>query len=186
MMEQLRKLQDHEEIRQVIYQYCRALDRRDAELLAAVFHTDSSHEHAGYKGPSRDFCTFAIDFLHTIVATQHHAGNIIIELDGDVAFTETYWVAYHRIPASLTDGQGALVSHKPGVDEDLFIAGRYIDRFERRAGVWKIAHRTGVHDWQRWETADERKFRGPDMGPIGIQGRGDPVYSAGREPAPRT
>ena len=29
--------------------------------------------------------------------------------------------------------------------------GRYVDRFERRDGEWKIAHRTVVHEWDKVE-----------------------------------
>ena len=29
--------------------------------------------------------------------------------------------------------------------------GRYVDRFERRDGTWKIAHRAVVHEWDKLE-----------------------------------
>ena len=29
--------------------------------------------------------------------------------------------------------------------------GRYVDRFERRSGDWKIAHRIVVHEWDKVE-----------------------------------
>lgn len=173
----VRQLQDRQEITDQIHRYCRALDRCDGELLRSVFHADSTHEHGPFTGSSQDFCRFAIDFLKSIGATQHHLANVLIDVQGDVAFTESYFVAYHRIPADLEDPQGALADHTPGLEEDLFIAGRYIDRFERRGGQWKIAHRTGVHDWQRWEPADERGFQGPVSGLIGRRDKTDPVYA---------
>ena len=32
---------------------------------------------------------------------------------------------------------------------ETFLCGRYVDRFERRAGEWRVAARTVVYDWVR-------------------------------------
>lgn len=73
--------------------------------------------------------------------TQHILGQIDIDLTGeDEAYGENYTLAYHRID----DAAGA---------RDLIISGRYIDRYERRGGVWKIAYRSEVVDWVRDEPA---------------------------------
>ena len=47
-----------------------------------------------------------------------------------------YFQAFHRVV-------------EDGAEKDLFIAGRYVDRYERRDGVWKIAHRAFVMDWNQ-------------------------------------
>lgn len=147
--DKLKLLLDKQEIIEIIYTYCRAIDRRDPELLQSVFHSDSTHDHGPYEGSSSGFCKFVLDAFRTIGATQHLVGNILIDLKGNTAFAETYWVAFHRIPEKQSGPDVLFKSH--GGDEDLFIGGRYIDRFDRRNGVWRIAHRFGVHDWQRWE-----------------------------------
>jgi hypothetical protein len=67
---------------------------------------------------------------------MHHIGNVLIELDADQAWTEAYFVAYQR-------------TLQEGVETDTSFGGRYVDRFERRGGVWKIAERTTVYDWTR-------------------------------------
>ena len=54
-------------IMDVVYKYCRAIDRLDRELLESVFHEDSIHHHGEYKGPSAQFCDFAFDILEKIV-----------------------------------------------------------------------------------------------------------------------
>ena len=40
--------------------------------------------------------------------------------------------------------------------------GRYVDRFEKRGGEWRIAQRTVVYDWIRQQTmsgeSDEARF----------------------------
>jgi hypothetical protein len=32
---------------------------------------------------------------------------------------------------------------------DLWVGGRYLDRMEKRDGVWKIVDRVGTTDWTR-------------------------------------
>ncbi|RME64822.1 MAG: nuclear transport factor 2 family protein [Alphaproteobacteria bacterium] len=172
----VRMLEDKEQIRTLCHLYCRALDRADETLLRSVFHPDSTHSHGPFKGPSTDFCGFAMAVIRALDGTQHHLSNVTIDVDGDAAFGESYFLAYHRVPKGLA-ADGVLAQHDSAIDEDLFIGGRYIDRYERRSGVWKIAHRTGVHDWEYWTAADARHF--PLMGPdeTGRRGPDDPVYA---------
>ena len=63
MDEKLKLAADKIEIADVVYKYCRAIDRMDRELLESVFHEDSIHHHGEYEGPSSDFCNFAFDIL---------------------------------------------------------------------------------------------------------------------------
>ena len=133
------------------------LDRIDEKLLRSVFHPDSTHRHGPYEGPSSRFVDYAIETLNGLEITQHHIGNVLIDLQGDIANSEAYFVAYHRLAAGRP-GEGVFGAHRVEIDEDVFVGGRYIDRFERRDGVWKIAHRTGIHDWHQWSAADERDF----------------------------
>jgi len=167
------ELKARADISEVCNRYCRALDRVDDAMLRSVFHPDSTHQHGPFKGPSSDFCGFAIALLRDLVRTQHLLGNVSIELKGDTAYVESYFLSYHRI-AKGKKGNGVFVTHDTSIDEDILIGGRYIDRFERRDGVWKIANRTGVHEWEQWSKADERHF--PLMGPDGRRDRSDPVY----------
>jgi hypothetical protein len=73
---------------------------------------------------------------------MHFMGNELIEVDDDVANSEIYFVAYHRLQRD--DGL-----------HDLVFGGRYVDLFERREGVWKIAKRVCVNDWSRVEPVGE-------------------------------
>jgi len=129
----------------------------DEDMLRSVFHPDSVHNH-GFRGPSSDpslpstdddpgdFVSYALGVLKTHTRTHHHLGNFLIEIDGDVAWTECYFTAFHRM-RPIGDPQAAANAFDTPMD--LFVAGRYIDRMERRDGVWKITHRTGMTDWQR-------------------------------------
>jgi hypothetical protein len=172
MDDTLRRLQDRYEIQEVILRYCRSLDRLDRKGLESCFHPDSQHNHS-YVGPSSTFCDFAFEVLQACVATHHQLGNISIRVHGDLAFADSYFTAYHRIGDTPS---AAFAGAQPG--EDVIIGGRYIDRFERRDGEWRIARRFGVHDWQRYETAADHGFYdGPETG-RGRRDRTDHVYSA--------
>jgi hypothetical protein len=80
-------------------------------------------------------------------------GNILIRIDGDKAAVESYLWA-----VSVIDGEAG--------PRDVTTAGRYLDRFERRGGEWRIAERMVVHDWFR-ETAESGDWR---VGPFGMTG----------------
>jgi hypothetical protein len=94
--------------------------------------------------------------------------NVLIELDqtdADLARAESYGVAY--------------LPHNDETEAewlDLF-AGGYLDRIERRAGVWRIADRVVVHHWSASTRLDDSSFP-LDMSGF-TQGRRDaqdPVY----------
>ena len=173
MDENLRRVMDRHEIEEVLARYCRALDRLDRALLESCFHPDSQHNHS-YQGPSSTFCDFAFEVLSSCVATHHQIGNVSIRVQGDVAHTDCYFTAYHRLgdppPPAFTGARAG---------EDVLIGGRYIDRFERRDGVWKIIKRTGVHDWRRYEAPADNGLYETPADERGRRNRDDYVYDAG-------
>lgn len=149
-----------QEIYELSCKYCRALDRRDGELMRSVFFEDAWCEYGFINGPALEFAEFSMTALGSHVANHHMLGNVLLEVEGDEAFGEVYFHAYHKYPASSGDGF-----------EDLVIAGRYIDRYERREGAWKIAYRSERNDWSRTSPTNDIYF---DMVPNGLRGsRGD-------------
>ncbi len=126
--------------------YMRGLDRLDREALAGVFHPDARVNYGFFQGAARDFVDFALRTLAYHRANQHLIGQILIELDGARATGEVYFQAFHRVVEN-------------GAEQDLFIAGRYLDRYELREGAWKIAFRAEVNDWARTEPAADGFFR---------------------------
>jgi ketosteroid isomerase-like protein len=132
----LQVLLDKQEIREVMLRYCRAIDRCDREGVLAAFHPDAVEDHGPYQGDSPGFVEWAFSVLEKQVLTMHLVANQLIEVDGDVAHSETYLLALHRL-------------ERDGATTDWFLGARYVDRFARRDGAWKIAHRTTVHDWNR-------------------------------------
>lgn len=135
----LRRLTDRAEIHDVLMRYCRGVDRGDAELVRSAYHEGSWDDHGYWTGPGEEFGEFIVARLgEATLRTTHAVANELIELDGDSAHVETYVFAY--LWKAVGDGGDG------GESLDLF-AGRYVDRFERRDGRWRIARRTVVHDW---------------------------------------
>jgi hypothetical protein len=128
-------LLDKAAIHDTLLRYCRGADRCDEDLIRSAFHPDALDDHGRFAGTAEDFASWVVGVLReTSVATQHTLPNVLIELQGDAAAVETSFVAYH----SKLDERGERI--------DVF-GGRYVDRFEKRAGDWRIAQRTVVHDW---------------------------------------
>jgi ketosteroid isomerase-like protein len=131
--EMIQELHDRQSIHDKLVAYCRAVDRMDRDLLLSVYHPDAIDDHGLFVGGPEAFADWAFALHgHIQSAHQHIITNHTCELDGDVAHTETYWMlaGMNREPQHLTIG-----------------GGRYIDRFEKRDGEWRIAARKCVPDW---------------------------------------
>ncbi|MEH6570572.1 MAG: hypothetical protein V7709_15940, partial [Halioglobus sp.] len=44
------------------------------------------------------------------------------------------------------------------MEMDFLVGGRYIDRFQKHDGGWKISHRAGLTDWMRMEPPATQGF----------------------------
>ena len=159
-----------QDITELIYLYMRGLDRWDSELLHSLFTDDAWCEYGFMNGNAPDFIEFAIGALAAHEANQHFVGNILIDVEGDEAFGEVYFNAYHKVPGET------------GFD-DVIIAGRYLDRYERRNGEWKFAYRSEWVDWSNTATTNDPYF---EMAPDGlVSGRkDDAVYDRARRYRP--
>jgi hypothetical protein len=134
----MRALADKDEIRDVLMRYSRGVDRLDVALLTSCYHEDSWDDHGHFKGTGHEFASFIVESLKGRTHhTTHSVANVLIEInddDPDGARAESYAIAYLRRRADDDEWL------------DIF-AGRYVDRFARRHGVWRIARRVVVHDW---------------------------------------
>ena len=141
-------------------------------MLESVFHPDATCDYGFFRGAPADFAKMACGALREHHANHHLIGQLnILELDGDVALGEVYFQAFHRLVAE-------------GRERDLFVAGRYVDRYERRDGVWKIAHRSEVNDWTRTVDAADSYFREQPAQLRGARAPRRPVLSAHRAAPP--
>lgn len=120
-------LTDRQEILDCVTRNSRGNDRFDAELIASTYHPDGWHElgHSRIPGPGYgDHANHAHAALCEV--NLHNVTMQSCEIDGDVAHAESYVIG--------------LFADK-GVETSRMLAGRYIDRLERRNGEWRIALR---------------------------------------------
>lgn len=118
-----------------IYRYCRSVDRLDIAVGYSVFHEDSHADFGdSYVGTGRGWidhvCERHKDFLHH----SHQVTNIIIEIDGDRAGSESYVFATLR----RQDGD-SIILHE--------VWARYIDTWSKRDGDWGIDDRLCIVDY---------------------------------------
>lgn len=137
---EVRDLAARRDINAAIQRYMRGQDRLLPELQHTAFHDDAQVDCGLYAGSAAGFVDFAQGFLAQMKGSQHLIGQVTIEIDGDVAQGEVYFFAWHR----LVEDDG---------EKDLFVCGRYIDRYEKRAGEWRIADRRELIDWARTDPA---------------------------------
>jgi ketosteroid isomerase-like protein len=158
---EIQHLLDRQAIVDCLHRYSRGLDRHDEELLASAYHEDAVDHHGDFLGPPSEFVPWA-NALHESEweAHTHFLDVNNVEIDGDVAHTETYCLWGLR--------------RKGGETVDLG-GGRYVDRLERRDGEWRIAARELVIDWVCSADARPVASLGPNT-TMGTWDRSDPSY----------
>jgi len=158
---------DREAIRDVLYRYARGIDRCDVELLRGVYWPDAIDDHMAFVGKPEEFIAWVMSILGTMSVTQHFIGNILIRLEGTSAQVEAYFDARHRMEA---DGKPA---------RDFVMAGRYLDRMEKRQNEWRVAHRVVVFDFLReyddsGDWTNPKNFPAPERRVLGQRTPHDP------------
>ncbi len=146
-MTSLAELLAWHEIHDRLCDYMRAQDRLDPALQRSVFHADATTDYGSFAGSADAFVDYAQGVLGAHLANHHMIGQVRIDFEGEIAFGEVYFQAFHRV---VDDG---------GAEQDLWVSGRYVDRYERRDGAWKIAHRSELVDWLRVEPAGDAALR---------------------------
>lgn len=165
MNDKLQTLIDRQEILDVVNIYCRAVDRRDRELLMTVYHPDAIDDHGPFVGSREEMWEWGRlrDLSGTVESTQHHITSHICEIDGDTAHAESYYLYTAPIVGDLI----------------WTASGRYIDRLTKVAGEWKVATRYCLVEWSTTIPNGESPFAGMDDAfANGVPGRNreDPAY----------
>jgi hypothetical protein len=125
-------------ITEVLYEYCRAMDRIDEAATLAVWHPDATCNYSSTAGVPdvlfRDYLTGSTASRRSFANHSHQITNILIRPSGDRAVSEAYFTA-------------SLQTHPTGgiVTEHLW-RGRYLDRWVLFGGRWIIEHRQVLFD----------------------------------------
>jgi ketosteroid isomerase-like protein len=127
----LQELLDKEAIRDAVMRVCRGVDRGDIAMVAAAYHADARDDHPGQQFMGETIGAELVNsMLEMMESTNHQITTQVIDVNGDTAACESYYTGNHVM--------------KNGVR--LQSLGRYVDRFERRDGEWKISYRLVVSD----------------------------------------
>jgi hypothetical protein len=127
----LEALLDKQAILECVHRYCRGVDRMDRALTLSAYHPGAIDDHGAFVGNREEFVDWAFKYHGEHQLSHHHmVFNHSVDLQGDVAHAETYWLFF---------GENRV---KP----DTLAVGRYIDRFEKRDGVWAIAARVCISE----------------------------------------
>jgi len=143
--------------------YMRGLDRLDGTLERSVFWDDAYCSYGTYEGGPEGFVEYCQSALKSHLSNHHFLGQINIEIENNEAFGEVYYQAFHRTK-DANDNQ-----------RDVFISGRYVDRYEKRDGIWRIAYRSELVDWVRDDPAADTWFKNSPM-ILGARKPKDPLY----------
>lgn len=147
------RVEDREAIRDVIAAYAHAIDRRRWDMMERIFHADAMFGFGSIEGSWRSFVDQARAIIDPCTSTQHLLGQTMIAFDGDdAADAETYMTAMHVVPPGYPVPD---VFPDRSESYSATIAGRYIDRFERRGTEWRIVRRQGVYDWREYRPIGE-------------------------------
>jgi SnoaL-like domain len=153
-------------ITEVIYRYCRALDRMDLAMAATIWHPDGTADYGPtmFQGTGAGFITWVWEQHAAMQAHSHQISNVLIEVDGARAASEAY------VTAALRTESG------PDAQLEIVSRGRYVDRWSRRDSGWAIDHRVFVEDFTTFS-----EVTNPPPGPSVTAARRndqDPSYAA--------
>ncbi|HEY1973522.1 MAG TPA: nuclear transport factor 2 family protein [Pseudonocardia sp.] len=155
----VRLLLDERDIRNCVMRYCHGTDRQDWATVADCYVSDAVDDHGSFQGTASELAKWLAAKASSRGAKQHYVANQLIEIDGDNAVSEAYYLCYIEFVGDVEfagDGVSAVI-----------IGGRYVDRLRRESGSWRIAERTAVVDWSRnlgapapWDSPAAQRFTG--------------------------
>ncbi len=154
------QLADRQAITDQIYRYCRAMDRIDHQLGYSIWHEGGTADYGqNYQGTGRGFIDHVCAQHAGLQQHSHQMSNIVIELDGDKAGSESYVTATLRM---VRDGKTMQMS----------VISRYIDTWSKREGRWALDHRRAV-----MEMDEMREVAPMKVHDIARRDRSDPSYT---------
>ena len=122
-------------IADLIYRYCRSVDRLDVALGHSIWHDDGIADYGSiYQGSGKGVIDLICAQHRQTLHHSHQVTNILIELAGDRATSESY------VTANLRIQQGPQL-------RQISVWGRYIDSWSRREDRWGLDKRIAIRDF---------------------------------------
>jgi hypothetical protein len=122
-------------ITDLIYRYCRSVDRLDVALGHSIWHDDGIADYGSiYQGSGKGVIDLICAQHRQTLHHSHQVTNILIELAGDRSGSESY------VTANLRIQQGPQL-------RQISVWGRYIDSWSRREGRWGLDKRIAIRDF---------------------------------------
>lgn len=131
---------DKVEVIQTLNAYMQAIDASDtAALRNRVFTADAEItllEPLGVEG----YCGF-VEAIMQEIRTQHLLMGPVVEVTGDEARSQAYFVGFHRVPAGPNSEACDAIFGQTTEVTDVIIGGVYNDHVVRTAAGWRIKER---------------------------------------------
>ena len=137
---EIEKLLAKQTITELINQYPRGLDRGDRELLLSLAHPGAKMRFGNRDFPSWEaYVDWLIKAHDDMTGNNHRITNILIEINGDRAVSESTGTATLLVPKE----------GNPNLYEERWMHSRYLDTWSRRNGKWALDGRQTVADYRR-------------------------------------
>lgn len=139
-------LTDRQEISDTLQRYIRGIDRHDKELARSAFWPDARINLGSPMGREK-YVDHEESALAGYAAHQHHITGQTVDIEGNTAHVESY-VFFIAVPRNQSrDAAGPASPGRALVSEETQLgSGRYIERWEKRDGEWRILVREYVHE----------------------------------------
>jgi hypothetical protein len=137
----MQRLVDKDQIQDALKRYSRGVDRGDWDLVRSTYHRDATDEHGDFTGSVDGLIEWLDERFAGCDNSMHLLGNCLIEFAGPhLALVETYFVSRRLRPPAGDECK--IAGRHDAMCREAW--GRYVDRFERRDGEWRVAQRTVV------------------------------------------
>jgi fatty-acyl-CoA synthase len=174
-------LLDRLDLQDLLARYARGVDRRDWDLVRDCYHPDAWDSHGAYAGGVDGLIDWLRERHRGVSRSMHIITNVLVEFAGpDLAVSEAYSITTQHVtdvdgPALRMYRVDPATAGVPGAIWETEVRCRFVDRVERRAQRWRIAHRTVVFEMLRARPVPPGEPFGPDWA-VGTRDEYDPLY----------
>lgn len=183
----VREMLDRQQITRAIYDYARGMDRADWALFKSVFWPDGVFDGGPAEGKVWETADdlFAAVVAHQFATSQHLFANVLIDIQGPRAYSESYAIVYHQTYPTRESNEIMVgvrrlqqIQGRADISYDYVMGLRYVDVWEKRGGAWKILRRRLVLDWTQVQPLSHPSGGGimDHLRWAGCRGTQDPSY----------